>query len=95
MTKKNFNILFLSSWYPNRVLPTLGNFVQKHAEAVALHSNVIALFVCSDINCKKKIEITESTINNVLTINVYYKKINNTIPVISKLLKAKCYVQCY
>ena len=95
MTKKKLNILFLSSWYPNRVLPTLGNFVQKHAEAVALHSNVIALFVCSDINCKKKIEITESTINNVLTINVYYKKINNTIPVISNLLKAKCYVQAH
>jgi hypothetical protein len=39
MEDNKLNILFLSGWYPNRVLPTLGNFVQKHAEAVALNCN--------------------------------------------------------
>jgi L-malate glycosyltransferase len=84
---KKLNILFLSGWYPNRVLPTLGNFVQKHAEAIALHSNVTALSVCADANCRQTYEITESTINNVLTINVYYKKVTHGIPVFSQIQK--------
>jgi len=88
MNKEKKNILFLSSLYPNRVLPTLGNFVQKHAESIALNSNVSALHVCSDLNCKEKFEITECIINNVFTVNVYYKKVTHTIPIISKCQKA-------
>ncbi|MCW3104100.1 MAG: hypothetical protein JWO09_2540 [Bacteroidetes bacterium] len=88
MTKKR-NILFLSGWYPNRVLPTLGNFVQKHAEAVALHSNVAALHVCADASCVQEFEVTENTINNVFTVNVYYKKVNHGIPIISQVQKIR------
>lgn len=93
--EQKLNILFLSSWYPNRVLPTNGNFVQKHAEAVALKSNVIALFVCSDTSCKKTIEVTEQTINNVFTIIVYYKKEKHFIPVFSFVQKCFRYVRAY
>lgn len=89
------NILFLSSWYPNRVLPTLGNFVQKHAEAVALRANVVALFVCSDTNNKQKYEVVESTINGVFTINVYYKKVTHSIPFLSQLQKANRYIKAH
>ncbi len=92
---KKLNILFLSSWYPNRVLPTLGNFVQKHAEAVALQSNVVALFVCSDTDNKKKYEVIESTLNNVFTINVYYKKVTHSIPIFSQIQKANRYIKAH
>ena len=95
MNKKQLNILFLSSWYPNRIDPTLGNFVQRHAEAVALNSNVAALFVCSDPNCKQKFEVVESIINNVFTVNVYYKKVEHNIPVISQLQKAIRYIRAH
>lgn len=88
-------VLFLSSWYPNRVLPTLGNFVQKHAEAVALKSDVIALFVCSDANCKTKYEVEESTINQVYTINVYYSKVSHNIPVVAQVQKLTRYMNAY
>lgn len=87
MKEKKLNILFISGWYPNRVLPTLGNFVQKHAEAVALNSNVTVLNVWPDKNCINDIEFTESNINNVYTINVYYKKVRNKIPVFSQIQK--------
>lgn len=40
------NILFLSSWYPNRVKPTHGNFVQQHAFAAAQENNVQLIYVC-------------------------------------------------
>lgn len=94
MTKK-LNILFLSSWYPNRVFPTLGNFVQKHAEAVALQSNVIALYVCSDEKNKETYELLTEEINDVLTIHVYYKKINHSIPIVSHIQKAIRYIKAY
>ncbi len=92
---KKLNILFLSSWYPNRVLPTLGNFVQKHAEAVAIYQNVIALYVCSDAKNKEKFEIVESDLNNVHTINVYYKKVTHSIPLLSQLQKANRYIKAH
>jgi glycosyltransferase involved in cell wall biosynthesis len=94
-TDKKLNILFLSSWYPNRVLPTLGNFVQKHAEAVALRENVAALFVCSDAACKDEFETVESSINNVYTVNVYYKKVQHSFPLLSQLQKAGRYLKAH
>lgn len=45
---KELNILFLSSWYPNKVTTTKGNFVQRHAEAVATKCNVVAITVIED-----------------------------------------------
>ncbi len=55
------NILFLSSWYPNKITPTNGDFVQRHAQAVALIHEVIALHVIFDVNLQsfKKIDISE------------------------------------
>jgi len=95
MTNKKLNILFLSSWYPNRVLPTLGNFVQKHAEAVAMLCDVTALFVCSDANNKEKYEIVETFVNKVHTINVYYKKVEHGIPVLAQIQKANRYLRAH
>ncbi len=95
MTIKKLNILFLSSWYPNRVLPTLGNFVQKHAEAVAMQANVIALFVCPDVNNKQNYEVVESNLNNVHSINVYYKKVECFIPILSQIQKARRYIKAH
>ncbi len=93
MKQSRLNILFLSGWYPNRVSPTLGNFVQKHAEAIALHSNVAALFVFPDPSCKTTFEIEKQTINGVFTVNVYYKKVLHTIPLLSHSQKAFRYIR--
>ncbi len=95
MNEKKLNILFLSSWYPNRLFPSLGNFVQKHAECVALKSNVAALFVFSDPNCKEKFEIVESTLNNVYTVNVYYRLPSHNFPVLFQLRRAFRYFRAH
>ncbi len=84
---KKYNILFTSSWYPSRVNPTLGNFVQKQAEAVALNANVIVLHACSDSNLSMKYDVEDSTINGIRTINVYYKKVQSKIPIVSSVIK--------
>jgi L-malate glycosyltransferase len=88
-------ILFVSSWYPNRVQPRLGNFIQRHAEAVAVKEQVASLFVTSDESCKEQFELEEEIIRNVFTVNVYYKKVRHSFPLVSQLQKALRYRQAY
>ncbi len=73
---KKLHILFLSGWYPSRVLPSNGDFVQRHAEAVATKHKVTLVHVVTDENINKK-EIFEKTINNVFTKIVYVPKVSN------------------
>lgn len=67
------HILFLSSWFPNRTHPTLGNFVQRHAEAVALFAQVTVLYLVKDVSIHS-IEVEDSLENDVRIIRVYYPK---------------------
>ncbi len=73
------HILFLSSWYPSRVLPNNGDFVQRHAEAVATKHQVTLIHVISDENLAAPIEITENNINDVRTLIAYVKVSSNPI----------------
>ena len=73
---KKLHILFLSGWYPSRVLPSNGDFVQRHAEAVATKHKVTLVHVVTDENINKK-EVVEKTINNVFTKIVYVPKVSN------------------
>ena len=93
--QKKLNVLFLSSWYPSRVAPRLGNFVEKHAEAVALKANVYALHVSSDSNCKNKFETDVKTLNGVYTVVIYYKKVEKSIPLLSAIQKANRFFVSY
>ena len=69
------NILFLSSWYPSRIAPTDGNFVQRHAEAVALQHKVSVIFPIGDANKESNTyEIVQENKKGVQSILVYFKK---------------------
>jgi len=46
--KKKLHILFLSSWYPSHVSPSNGDFIQRHAEAIATKHNVTVIYVTTD-----------------------------------------------
>lgn len=71
MTER-LNILFLSSWYPNRVTTTRGNFVQRHAEAVATRCNVVAICVIEDPDLKsEKYQVERTVERGVDTIRIY------------------------
>jgi len=74
---KKLHILFLNSWYPSRVLPTNGDFIQRHAEAVALKHKVTAIHVISDSKIVKKIEIIDKQINDIRTLIAYIKPTND------------------
>jgi glycosyltransferase involved in cell wall biosynthesis len=93
--EKKLHVLFVSGWYPSRVDPFLGNFVQKHAEAVSLYCAVSVLHVHSDAGMKKKFEVVAEVINGVFTVNVYYKKVVHKVPGLSGLQKFSRYLKAH
>lgn len=83
--QKKKHILFLASWYPNKNAPTLGNFVQKHAEAAALFNEITVISVFS--HTSDTYEIVDVTENNVRSITCYYPKVTLSIPLLKQLLQ--------
>lgn len=65
------HILILSSWYPNKQNPQLGNFVQRHAGLLAKEYNVTVLNTVADSNCKSYIfnDGTSSEFNEVIVVH--------------------------
>ena len=78
MTPK-LHILFLCGWYPSRVLTNNGDFIQRHAEAVATKHNVSVLHIISDPNCINDIEYSFEKTNGVNTHIAYVKTTINPI----------------
>lgn len=66
------NVLFLASWYPNPSNPTLGNFIQKHAEAASKYNQVTTLSVHSREEGPLVVEKTSR--DNLTELRVYYPK---------------------
>ena len=66
------NVLFLASWYPNPSNPTLGNFIQKHAEAASKSNHVATLSVHSREGGEFVVEKT--TRDNLSELRVFYPK---------------------
>lgn len=70
---KKLHILFLSSWYPSKVSPTSGTFVQRHAEAVATKHKVTVVFPIGDKNLKNSYSVEKKNVKNVNTVIIYFK----------------------
>ena len=69
MSKLN-HILFLCSWYPNKVQKTNGNFIEKHAQAVATLNKVSVLNI-QPVHGLKNIEINCKRTDSQFTIIIY------------------------
>lgn len=91
MSRKN--ILFISSWFPNKIEPTNGNFVQRHAEAVSLLHNVEILHAIGDPEQKITYAFDDKIINEIRTLIVYYKNTNN--PILNFVRRMKAYKMGY
>jgi L-malate glycosyltransferase len=75
---KKLHILFLCSWYPSKVLPTNGDFIQRHAEAVSLLHTVSVLHIVSNKNVLKS-NIEEHFSTNLKTYIGYVKYTKNPL----------------
>ncbi len=85
---KKLHVLFLASWYPSRILKSNGDFIQRHAEAVALQHKVSVIHVKSDDNLDCKIEIDDKNINGIRTIIAYVKNTRNPLIKWYRFIKA-------
>ncbi|WP_347217317.1 glycosyltransferase [Chryseobacterium sp.] len=74
---KRKKILFISSWFPNKLEPTNGNFVQRHAEAVSLSCDVEILHAIGNFDQEEQYVYDEKMINNIRTLIIYYKNSKN------------------
>ncbi len=79
MDLKKLNIIFLASWYPNKLKPKNGNFIQQHARSVAAYANISAIHIIA-ANQDKTFVLEQQIVNNVNEVIVYYKKINSNSP---------------
>jgi glycosyltransferase involved in cell wall biosynthesis len=67
-------VLFTSSWYPSPKDPVLGNFVRRHAEAVATKHTVWLIYVTSANSKTPKEKFSYELVNGVHTVICYYAK---------------------
>ena len=67
-------VVFLARWYPHKYDPMFGLFVQRHAEAAALHHDISVVYVHPDENAKNRYDIEREHENGVDTIRIYYRK---------------------
>lgn len=73
MANKRIKVLSICSWYPNETNPTLGNFVQKHAQAASKYNDVVSLSIFPSIK-DTKIRLVENKGETFSEIVVYYPK---------------------
>lgn len=84
---KNLKVWFISSWYPTRVHDTRGNFVARHAAAVAGFARVCVLHVSSDPALKQGQELTERYSGNLSEYILYLPAPGRKIPLLSPLIR--------
>ena len=65
-------ILFLASWYPSRVSPYSGDFIQRHARVAARIADITVLHTVRDDDIAGAYEVSD-TDNGLREIIVYYK----------------------
>ncbi|WP_397447331.1 glycosyltransferase family 4 protein [Polaribacter sp. R77954] len=70
---KHLSVLFLCGWYPSRVSPYNGDFIQRHAEAVATLHDVTVIHIITDSALKNTIEYTFNNTNGIKTHIAYLK----------------------
>jgi glycosyltransferase involved in cell wall biosynthesis len=86
--KGKLNILFLCSWYPSKVSPNNGDFIQRHAEAVSLNHKVTVIHISTDKETKNNIDYTSEKINGIETHIAYLKYSRNPLKKIIVFIKA-------
>ena len=75
--QKKLSVLFLCGWYPSRVLPTNGDFIERHAKAVSKLHDVTVIHIITDPLLTKKEEIIINKEQNVTTYIAYIEAKSN------------------
>jgi glycosyltransferase involved in cell wall biosynthesis len=95
MEKETLKVLFLATWYPNRLDSMLGLFVQRHALAVAKYAQVSVVSVVSVADQKEVFEVETNSIKNLTEIVIYYRKATKLFSFVNVLVNAWRYISAH
>lgn len=89
-------ILWLASWYPSRIAPFNGDFIQRHAQAVSLYHDVTVLYVVRDEKSvvTKDILTEKTTVGNLTEHRLYYS-VGNVPALFQKIVSQLRYHQLF
>jgi glycosyltransferase involved in cell wall biosynthesis len=81
-----YNVLFLASWYPSKVDPFDGDFIERHAKAVSLANKVFVIYVVKDPSLKNgEVSVNKEISGNLISFKAYYPYSRSKIKSIEKL----------
>ncbi|MBL4862127.1 MAG: glycosyltransferase [Crocinitomicaceae bacterium] len=78
MAENDVHILILSSWYPTEKKPFLGNFVQRHAQLLALKYNVTVIHTVADSSLNK-LTVKETSQGKLKTLIITHPRGKNIL----------------
>lgn len=87
--ESKIKVLNLVRWYPNRIDPMPGLFIQRHIEASAIYCSPGVVYthqIEGEWNIKKNYDVQVSMINNVPTAKIYYKSSRSLLLPYRKLI---------
>lgn len=86
------NVLWLASWYPNRVDNFDGDFIQRHARAVAQYCKIHVIYVKKDDKLAAGENTTECKLSGNLTEQIiYYNSQKTGIRLLDKIISQQHY----
>jgi len=80
------HVLFLASYFPNRVRKTVGIFMQNHAHAISQKFNVTVLSLEKDNSISNSIEIFREKRGSLDVFIIYYKPKKKGLFLLNKIL---------
>jgi glycosyltransferase involved in cell wall biosynthesis len=90
-------VLWLASWYPNKLHPLNGDFIQRHAKAVSLYEEITVIHLCRDEkgSLTRDFFIEEMTKANLTELIVYYHSFTTRIKLVDRFFSALKYQRLY
>lgn len=89
------NVLWLASWYPNRMDKYDGDFIQRHARAVSLYCNVYLIYV---VKCKNKYDETfvdKKVTGNLTELTICYRSFKTGLKLLDRFISQLKYKSLY
>lgn len=82
-TQQRFKILFLPRWYPSKIDPMPGLFIEQHALTASRFASIAVLAL---IPSKDRTEIEFENREHLLTLRYYFKQGQTSSPLINKII---------
>ena len=90
-------ILWLPSWYPNKLAPYDGDFIQRHAKAVSAYIPLHVLHIIRDEKgtITKSLKIEENKSGNLAEVIIYYYSRKRNLKILDRFLSMNKFGKIY